>query len=114
MLYCYGLGDVQPPWTIDILTFNAEQEMLETVRMKGRTRGQNTNLFGDFNFHLCVDPGHQDELANISILAKDRFSAETESMRWSVIDVDLAMRRIERGRRVEYVATQNQTDRSTE
>lgn len=114
MLYCYGLGDIRPPWTLDILSFNAEQEMLETIRMKGRTRGLNTNLFGDFNFHLCVDPSRQDELANISILAKDRFSAETESMRWSVIDVDLAMRRIERGERVKYVATQNQANRSGE
>lgn len=97
------VGESKGTKTFSTYRFCADRQMLDVFRVKGKTNGLNTDLFANRNFHRCVDPGQQDELATFAGLAEDRFSSQGVH-RWPAIDIEMVMTRCERGSAIEKLA----------
>lgn len=102
MIYVDVLGGEGHQQKLTHLTFAAEKEMLDLVRVKGATGGKNSDIFGEMNFRLAVSPHLTEFLANYCILAKDRIAVETDELTWGLTDLEYVLLPKERRRQVVY------------
>ncbi len=75
--------------------FSAETKMEEMLRVKGRTKGLNTEALGGKNLHRCIHPNLQKTFGNCVGVVEDRFVI-SESNRWSLTDVQMVLAPCER------------------
>lgn len=55
---CGLLSTSDKPLMCSERTFGLVEDLARLVNVKGKTRGQNTDLFGEMNFHAQLDPRH--------------------------------------------------------
>ena len=73
--------------TVEVLTFNAEQEISHMMRVKGRTLGRSSDLPDGLNCHVTGFPETIPSPREFVIIGKDRWiTGPGTEMRWSQLD----------------------------